>query len=94
MSSRNGNLKGGVFSRLWFRVGHFTSPSLRHLLDRDRFKRALDFERARAERSDSAFVLVRIRLISGQNGKKGHDELFAHFAALAANALGFPVFPG
>lgn len=89
MSADNGNPKGGVFSRLWFRVGHFTNRSHRHLLDRDRFKRALDFERARAERSDSAFVLVRIRLISGRNGKNGHDEPFAHLAAVVSERIRF-----
>lgn len=89
MNAGNDNRKGGVFSRLWIRASPDRSPSHRHLLERDRFKHALDFERARAERSDSVFIFVRIRLTSGQNGKNGHDGPFAHLAAVVSNRIRF-----
>ena len=89
MNAGNGNRKGGVFSRLWFRARPDKDPSHRHLLERDRFKRAVDFERARAERSDSAFILVRIRLISDRDGKNGHDAAFAHLAAVVGERIRF-----
>lgn len=89
MNAGNGKRKGGVFSRLWFRASPDRRPSHRHLLERERFKRALDFERARAERSHSAFILVRLRLTSGQNGKNGHYGPFEHLAEVVGNRIRF-----
>jgi len=76
MSSTNGNEKRGILARL-LPVGKSAHDTYHPvLLDKKQFQWALDRERARSERSESEFVLVRMRLAksNGHASKNGRSD--------------------
>lgn len=85
----NGNGKVGALARLRFRVGNFLAPTQSVLLDQKDFVRALERERAQAERAQIAFVFVRLRLISESRNKNGHECLLPHLAAVVGERMRF-----
>ncbi len=89
MKNRNGNRKTGALTRLRFRVGSLLAPTQSVLLDQKDFERALERERARAERAQIAFIFVRLSLLSEDGHKNGHESLLPHLAAAVAERMRF-----
>lgn len=94
MKNRHGNGKIGALARLRFRVGSFLTPTRSILLVQKDFERALERERARAERVEISFIFVRLSLLSQSRNKNGHESLLPHLAAVVSERMRFTDISG
>ncbi len=92
--SRNGKNTGGVFARILNRMKSPLTSTHPTLLAQEPFERALERERARAERGRHSFAFARLRFPSEDRGKNGYNQLLAQLAKVVGKRMRFTDLTG
>lgn len=92
--SRNGKKKGGVFARALHRMRSPLTSTQAILLAQEPFERALERERARAERGQHSFAFARLRFPSEDRGKNGYNLLLTQLAEVVGERMRFTDLTG